>query len=101
MSDRWFKSFQALTRLIVEQAEAGERKRLAAWYEYLESRWYLARGNVTEARRLLDTSLGMFPAVDRRWLFWLLTRRSLALQLPSALRGRLGIATQLGGEVTK
>lgn len=99
--DRWFEGFQVMSCMILDQVDAGERRRVAGWHDFTQARWHLMRGRINEARRLMDRAIAEFPAVDRRWLFWLLTRGSWALQLPGGLRRRLGIATQPSATAVK
>lgn len=94
-SDRWLRSFQAMRNLVIGQVDDRERACVIAWHDFFQARFHLKRGQMDEARRLIDKSLKEFPALDRRWLFWSLTRTKWALRLPDALRQRLGIAKQL------
>jgi glycosyltransferase involved in cell wall biosynthesis len=93
-SERWFVGFEAMSRMILEQVDLGERRRVACWHDFGKARWHLARGHLDEARRLMDQSIRTFRAADRRLVFWLLTREKWALRLPPFVRYRLGIATR-------
>lgn len=74
---------------------------MGGWRDFTLARWHLMRGRINEARRLMEKAIGGFPAVNRRYLFWLLTRGSWAYRLPAALRQRLGIALRISGLETR
>lgn len=91
-ADRWFTSFQVMSRLILDHLQGKEKRRVAGWHDFVRARWYLAHGEMQEAHHMIRKSLSEFPALDRRLLFWLLMQRRLALRLPTRIRARLGIA---------
>lgn len=91
---RWLTSFEVMSRMILHQADTQMKSQIEGWHDFVRARWHLARGNMTEARDLMDKSLNETAVLDRRYLFWVLTRGTWASRLPTALRRRLGIARQ-------